>query len=159
MAGPSPLAGTLDDPSIGVVAGRGRLQPVDCNAPWRGSRWIVQSEEGRRFPLTLSMLLFDSSGVNKEASVTEHREALLAVTAAADAAEADPEVAAGAIEWLLYDWLMAHRESPSTAEVTIAKDHPEDAAMIVLAGAASARVRALTDPSLFSMPVRGSITR
>lgn len=154
MAGPSPLAGTLADPSVGVLAGHGQLHHVDPDVAWRGGRWVVQTDAGPRYPLTLSMLLFDSSGVNKEAAVDEHRAALRATTAAADSPDADPIIVAGAIEWLLYDWLMAHRESPSTAEITIAKDHPDDADMIVLAGAASARARAVADPSMFTLPAR-----
>jgi hypothetical protein len=154
MAGPSPLAGTLADPSIGVLAGRGQLHTVDPQVAWRGSRWVVQTDEGPQYPLTLSMLLFDSSGVNKEAAVDEHRAALRATTNAAAAADADPLVAAGAIEWLLYDWLMAHRESPSSAEITIAQNRVEDAEMIVAASAAAARARALLDPAMFALPSR-----
>ncbi len=82
VAGPSPLAGELADPSLGVLAGFGRLHEVDPDQPWRGARGVVQTEEGPRYPLTLSMLLFDSSGVNKDSSVDEHRAALRAVTAA-----------------------------------------------------------------------------
>ena len=155
MAGLSPLAGTLADPAIGVVAGRGQLHVVDPDAAWRGCRWVVQSEQGQRFPLTLSMLLFDSSGVNKEAAVAEHREALRALTATASDPDADPTVLAGALEWLLYDWLMANREG-DTAEVKIAKDHPDDADMIVNAAAAGVRARAQLDSSLLGLPVRTS---
>ncbi|MFJ1672479.1 hypothetical protein ACIOK4_40010 [Streptomyces bottropensis] len=146
-AGPSPLAGELDEPSVGVVAGRGQMCVVDETQPWRGSRWIVQSEDGHRYPLTLSMLLFDSSGVLKDAALDEHREALRAVTAAAVDEDADPDVAAGAIDWLLHDWLMAHRESPESAAIEIRRT--DDAEMIVAAAAAGARVRAAVDIGLF----------
>lgn len=153
-SGPSPLGGQLDDPSLGVVAGFGRLHVVDEARPWRGARWVVQSEDARRFPLTLSMLLFDSSGVNKEAALDEHRDALRSVTKAATLAEADPFEAAGAVEWLLYDWLMAHRESPASGAITIRREHPGDAELIVAAADVSAVLRARTDPSLFDVPTR-----
>lgn len=146
-AGPAPLGGELDEPSVGVVAGRGQMCVVDETQRWRGSRWIVQSEDGHRYPLTLSMLLFDSSGVLKDAALDEHREALRAVTAAAVDEDADPGIAAGAIEWLLHDWLMAHRESPASAAIEIRRT--DDAEMIVAAAAAGVRARAMLDTGLF----------
>lgn len=154
VAGPSPLGGELDDPSIGVVAGHGQLHVVDSSAPWRGARWVVAGEDGSRYPLTLSMLLFDSSGVNKDAALDEHRAALRSVSAAVESDGADPFVAAGAVEWLLYDWLMAHRESPSSGAITVARDRADDAGMIVAAADAGARARAHFDPSLFEVPTR-----
>jgi len=76
------------------------------------------------------------SGVEKDGALDEHRAALLAVSASADAD-------AGAIEWLLYDWLMAHRESERGAAIEIRFGRPADAAMIVAAAAvSSARARA-----------------
>jgi hypothetical protein len=80
LAGPTPFAGQLTDPRIGVVAGLGQFQTVSQEEPWRGGRWVVQSQEGPRYPLTLSMLLFDSSGVNKDAALVEHRTALSALS-------------------------------------------------------------------------------
>jgi hypothetical protein len=50
-------------------------------------------------------------------------------------------VLAGAIEWLLYDWLMAHRESERSAAIEIRSGRPADAAMIVAAAAALAAAR------------------
>ncbi|HEY5396998.1 MAG TPA: hypothetical protein VIL16_16555, partial [Trebonia sp.] len=67
----------------------------------------------RRYPLTLDTLL-RGSGVEKDGALDEHRAALTTVSAlpAADGAgRIDPAVLTGAIEWMLYDWLMAHRES------------------------------------------------
>lgn len=145
-SGPSPLAGELDEPSLGVVAGRGVLHMVDEDQPWRGARWIVQSEDGHRYPLTLSMLLFDSSGVLKDPAVDEHREALRKTVAAAEDEDADPGIAAGAIEWLLHDWLMANRESQESAAIEIRK--APDAEMIVSAAAAMVRARAMGDVGL-----------
>ena len=51
---------------------------------WLGGRWILRNESGRRLPATLSMLMFDNSGVNKDAvgqpgpsvAVAGHHEAL-----------------------------------------------------------------------------------
>jgi hypothetical protein len=88
------------------------------------------------FPLTLDTLLH-GSGVEKDGALDEHRAALLAVSASADAD-------AGAIEWLLDDWLMAHRESERSAAIEIRSGRPADATMIVAAAAAvsSARARA-----------------
>ncbi len=78
----------------------------------------MRTEAGQRYPLTLSMLLFDSSGgVNKEASRKEHLEALRTVVGAATTAGADPMAVTCALDWLLYDWLMAHRDGPDSAEI------------------------------------------
>jgi len=50
-----------------------------------------------------------------------------------------------AIEWLLDDWLMAHRESERGAAIEIRSGRPADAAMIVAAAAvSSARARTRT---------------
>ena len=50
----------------GTANGRDRwarkFHHVDPAAPRRGSRWILCGQDGRRYPLTLSMLLFGSSG-------------------------------------------------------------------------------------------------
>jgi hypothetical protein len=85
-------------------------------------------------------MLLAGSGVEKDGALAEHRDALHAVTAARDASEADPAVLAGAIEWLLYDWLMAHRESGRSAAIEIRSGRTDDAAMI--AADASALLRA-----------------
>jgi hypothetical protein len=148
LLGPAPLDGELDDPSLGVVSGFGRMCHVDPDNPWKGGRWILETESGQRFPLTLSMLLFDSSGANKDAARREHREAIESCITAATAPEADPLAVACAVDWLLYDWLMAHREDPDSAAIQIPKGHDSDATMIVAATAASVKARARFDPAL-----------
>jgi len=150
--GPSPLAGELDDPAVGVVSGHGRFRWVDGDQPWRGGRWVVESEDGPLFPLTLSMLLFNSSGVNKDAALEEHRAALRTVIDAAGDSAADPFVLVGAIDWLLHDWLMAHRESPQSAAIEIRPDRRPDAELIVDAAGAAAAVRIGIDPTVRSLP-------
>ena len=152
LMGPAPYDGELDTPGPGVVGGQAGLHWVEEAAPWRGARWLVVTPEGRRLPATLSMLLFDSSGVNKDASLTEHRDALERVTEAVGAPEAEPMAASGAVDWLLFDWVMAHRESPDSGAVEIKSGKTSDARMIVLAAAASARVRSRFDPGLLDLP-------
>lgn len=101
-------------------------------------RAVDRAHRGRSaYPLTLAMLLFDSSGVNKEASLTEHREALRSVMTAAKAAEADPLAVACALDWLLYDWLMVHRDGPDSAAIEIPQGREADAGLVVDATAAS----------------------
>jgi hypothetical protein len=158
MMGPAPYDGELDHPGPGVVGGKAGLHWVDESEPWRGARWLVVTDEGQRLPATLSMLLFDSSGVNKDASLTEHRDALAMVTASvtpSDIADAgvEPMTASGAVDWLLFDWVMAHRESPDSGAVEIKSGKVSDSAMIVAAAAASAQVRARFDPGLLDLPV------
>ncbi|MBW0118277.1 hypothetical protein [Pseudonocardia abyssalis] len=148
LLGPAPFDGRLDDPALGVVGGFGEMTVVDPDRPWLGGRWIVRTEDGRRFPLTLAMILFDSSGTNKDASLQEHREALRAVLAAATAADADPLAVACALDWLLYDWLMAHRDGPDSAAIEIPKGREADAGLIVDAAAGSVAARAAFDPGL-----------
>lgn len=152
LLGPAPLDGELDDPGIGVVGGFGEMLQADPDKPWKGGRWVVRTEEGRRFPLTLSMLFFDSSGTNKEAARKEHRDALRTVVAAARLPDADPLAAACAIDWLLYDWLMAHREGPDSAEIVFPKGYESEAALVVTAAAASVAARATFDPGLVLEP-------
>jgi hypothetical protein len=148
LLGPAPFDGELDDPGLGVVGGFGEFHELDPAAPWRGGRWVVRTEDGRRFPLTLSMLLHDSSGVRKDAALVEHRAAVRTVIAALDLPGADPGAAACALDWLLYDWLDAHRDGPDSAAITIPPDREADAAMVVDAAAASVRARATLDPGL-----------
>lgn len=148
LLGPAPLDDQLDEPSPGVVGGFGEMQQVDPDKPWKGGRWVVRTEAGQRFPLTLSMLFFDSSGTNKEAARTEHREALQSVVSAAGSADADPLAVACAIDWLLYDWLMAHRDGPDSAEIVFPRGYDDVAAVIVSAAAASVAARATFDPGL-----------
>lgn len=148
LLGPAPFDGELDDPAIGVVGGFGEMQQVDPERPWRGGRWVVRTEAGQRYPLTLSMLMFDSSGVNKEASRKEHLEALRSVLVAARAADADPMAVTCALDWLLYDWLMAHRDGPDSAEIVFPKGYEADAGVIVESAAASVLARATFDPGL-----------
>ncbi|WP_237573427.1 hypothetical protein [Mycolicibacterium lacusdiani] len=154
LLGPAPFDGELDDPAIGVIGGFGEMQQVDPGNPWKGGRWVVRTETGQRFPLTLSMLLFDSSGVNKEASRKEHLEALRSVLTAARSAEADPMAVTCALDWLLYDWLMAHRDGPDSAEIVFPKGYESDAGVIVAAAAASVAARATFDPGLVGIGPR-----
>ncbi|HRK46647.1 MAG TPA: hypothetical protein PK324_13535, partial [Nocardioides sp.] len=154
LLGPSPFTGELDDPGLGVVGGRAGLHWVAADQPWKGARWLVVTDDARRLPATLSMLLFDSSGVDKDATLHEHREALHAVTAAVDAADAvhlEPIAASGALDWLLYDWLMAHRDAPDSGAVEIRSGRVADARMIVAAATTSARLRARFDPLLIGV--------
>lgn len=148
LMGPAPFDGSLDVPGPGVVGGKAGLHWVDETADWRGARWLVIADDGRRLPATLSMLLFDSSGVDKDAALTEHREALARVTDAVVGPGVEPMTASGAVDWLLFDWVMAHRESPDSGAVEIKSGRVADARMIVLAAAASAAVRARFDPGL-----------
>jgi hypothetical protein len=152
LLGPAPFDGELDDPSLGVVGGFGEMHQVDPDRPWKGGRWIVRTEAGRRYPATLAMLLFDSSGVNKDAALEEHREALRSVITSAKARDADPLAVACALDWLLYDWLMAHRDGPDSGAIEIPKGRERDATLIVEAAAASVRARAAFDPGLLDLP-------
>ena len=148
LLGPAPLDSDLDEPTPGVVGGFGEFQHVDPDRPWAGGRWVVRTEAGQRFPLTLSMLMFDSSGTNKEGARKEHRDALAAVVDAARLPEADPMAATCALDWLLYDWLMAHRDGPDSAEIVFPKGHEDAAGLVVAAAAASVAARATFDPGL-----------
>lgn len=171
--GPVPFEGTLDDPRVGVLSGHGQFHWVDPAAKWRGGRWILSSEDGRRYPLTLEMLLA-GSGVEKDAAVKEHRDALRAVTSAAATVAAgpaaytglaagtglsahtgpdapDPGVAAGAVDYLLQDWLMANRESETSAAIEIRSGESADAAMIVASASTAAALRGRIDPTLLSL--------
>lgn len=148
--GPSPLAGQLDQPGTGVVGGHARLVWVDEAQPWMGARWIVATEDDRRLPATLSMLLFDSSGVLKDAATTEHKDALRVVSDAVLAGPVEPIQASGALDWLLFDWLMAHRDGPQSAAVEIPSGQVDDATMIVQAAGNSVTVRSRFDPELMS---------
>lgn len=91
------------------------------------------------------MLLFDSSGVNPEASLTEHREALRSVMTAAKAAEADP--LAGRLRPGL-----AHgpTDGPDSAAIEIPRGREADAGLVVDATAASVTARAVFDPGLLA---------
>ena len=153
LLGPAPFDGELDNPSVGVVSGFGEFQQVDPSRPWTGGRWVIRGTDGSRFPATLSMLLFDSSGVNKDAALTEHRAALLAVVATAEDPAGDVLAAACAIDWLLYDWLMAHRDGPDSGAVEI-RGPVDDARMITAAAAMSVRCRARFDPALLRLVTR-----
>jgi hypothetical protein len=148
LLGPAPLDSELDEPTPGVVGGYGEFQQVDPGKPWKGGRWVVRTEGGQRFPLTLSMLLFDSSGANKEGARKEHRDALASVVDAARLPEADAMAVACALDWLLYDWLMAHRDGPDSAEIVFPRGYDDAAGLVVSAAAASVAVRAKFDPGL-----------
>lgn len=165
LLGSAPFDGELDEPSNGVLSGFGQMTAVDPDKPWKGGRWILKSVSGERFPLTLSTMLFDSSGVNKDAARREHREVIEACVDGANAEDADPFTVASALDWLLYDWLMAHRENPDSAAIEIPRGNDSDAAMIVRAACASVCTRARIDPGLASplstdrFPVRESGSR
>lgn len=148
LLGPAPLDGELEQPTLGVVGGFGDMVMVDPARPWKGGRWVLRTEDGARLPLTLAMLLFDSSGVNRDAARREHSETLAMVTAAAGDAEADGFDLACALDWLLYDWLMAHRVDADSAEIVVPKGREADAAVVVAAVAASVAARATFDPAL-----------
>lgn len=148
LMGPAPFTGELDPPPTGVVGGHAGMHTVDDATPWLGGRWLIVSDDGRRLPATLEMLLQDSSGVDREASEREHRAALKGVTKAARADVPDPMAASGALDWLLFDWLMAHRESGTSAAIEISAGRLDDAAMIVWAVAASVTLRETFDPAL-----------
>jgi hypothetical protein len=148
MLGPAPLEGELDEPKPGVVGGYGEMAQVDHARPWKGGRWVVRTEAGARLPLTLSMLLYDSSGTNKDAARSEHCEAMQKVVSSAAETDADPYDVACALDWLLYDWLMAHRDGPDSAEIVFPKGRDGDATVLVAAAAASVAARATFDPAL-----------
>lgn len=163
LVGPAPFDGELDRPELGAVGGFAGLHVVDPERPWLGARWLVTTEDGRRLPATLTMLLVDSSGVDKEATLREHREALRGLTSAVTApnsglegaavtaggdADVEPMAASGALDWLLFDWSMAHREADDSPAVEIRSRLPSDALMLVEAAAASVRLRRRYDPAL-----------
>ncbi|HHU08926.1 MAG TPA: hypothetical protein GXZ60_02750 [Intrasporangiaceae bacterium] len=140
LAGPAPFDGDLDAPPAGIIGGRAGLHPVDEARPWLGGRWLVITDEGLRLPATLAMLLSDSSGVDKDATLREHREFL--TTLAAAAGDVPPDAtreAAGAVDWMLFDWIMAHRESEDSPGVQVRS--VADARLIIDAAAASVRLR------------------
>ncbi|EON22095.1 MULTISPECIES: hypothetical protein [Nocardioides] len=148
MMGAPPFAGDLDEPGLGVIGGRAGLHWVTPETAWPGARWLVVTDDGLRLPATLTMLLFDASGVDKDATLTEHREALIQVTDAVTDPAAEPMQASGALDWLLFDWIMAHRDGPDSGAVEIRSGKVADADMIVAAAAASAHIRARFDPAL-----------
>jgi len=148
--GSAPLENDLDTPEIGVVSGFGELVKVDETRPWMGSRWIVRTPEGRRLPATLAMLMFDSSGVFKDAALDEHRAALKVLADASTSPEADPLSVASAVDWMLYDWLMAHRDGPDSGAIEVRTE--TDAEMIVDTAALSILCRSRFDPELLRLP-------
>lgn len=148
MMGAAPFEDELNEPGLGLVGGRAGLHWVSGSPGWQGGRWLVTTDDGRRLPASLSMLMYDASGVDKDATLTEHREALASVTEAVADPAAEPMQASGAIDWLLFDWIMAHRDGPDSGAVEIRSGRVADADMIVAASAASVRVRARFDPSL-----------
>jgi len=154
LLGPAPFDGELDEPALGVVGGYGEFHRVDPDLPWKGGRWVVRTEAGQRLPLTLSMLMFDSSGANKEGARKEHRDALRMVVEASRLPGADPFAVTCALDWLLYDWLMAHRDGPDSAEIVFPKGYEDAAAVVVSAAAASVAARSTFDPGLL-LTVRG----
>ena len=152
LMGAAPFDGSLDKPAPGVVGGLAGLYWVDESEPAKGARWLVVTPEGSRLPATLAMLLFDSSGVDKDSTLDEHRDALLRVTEAVSSRRADPYAASGAVDWLLFDWVMAHRESADSGAVEIGAGRGADARMIVQAAASSVEVRSRFDVGLLDLP-------
>jgi hypothetical protein len=132
-----------------VIGGFGEFHQVDPDRPWKGGRWVVRTEAGQRFPLTDAVVR--QFRVNKEAARVEHRDALQSVVSAARSSDADPLGVTCAVDWLLYDWLMAHREDPDSAEIVFPKGHEGDAALVVSAAAASVAARATFDPGLVGL--------
>ena len=153
LMGPAPYDGELDVPGPGVVGGRAGLHWRDGTSDWRGARWLVVTDDGRRLPATLAMLLFDSSGVDKDATLEEHRAALARVTIGVAGSDAEPMTASGAVDWLLFDWVMAHRESADSGAVEISSGRTSDSQMIVRASAASALVRSRFAQGLLALPI------
>jgi len=152
LIGPAPFEGALDVPDGGMVGGHARFRWVDPVARWHGGRWLVETTDGRRLPASLSLLLFDSSGVEKDGALTEHRDALAEVTDAVTGFDVEPMAASGALDWLLFDWLMAHRDGPDSGAVEIRSGLMSDARMIVAAAEASASVRSRFDIGLLDLP-------
>lgn len=160
VGGPTPFEGELAEPAPGVMSGHGQFRHVSHETPeepWRGGRWVLAANDGARYPLTLDMVLH-GSGTEKDGALDEHRAALRALTEIATApdlpADADPVVLAGALEWLLYDWLMAHRESERSAAIEIRSGRPADAAMIVQGAGALGASRARIDSLLTGADLR-----
>lgn len=149
LVAPAPLTGHLDEPGVGVVAGYGEFEVVDVAEPWRGGRWIVRCNDGRRLPATLTTLMLDSSGVDQPTTLDTHRSALTTVIDAAATLGDDIDqiaAAAGALDWMLIDWLMAHRYESDTVAIRIDSGRLDDAWMIVDAAATSIRLRTSIDP-------------
>lgn len=76
-----------------------------------------------RLVLTLGDRVDHCLGVltDKDGAYQEHLDALNSVIAAARSADADPMAVTCAVDWLLYDWLMAHRDGPDSAEIVFRK--------------------------------------
>ena len=152
VAGPIPLEGVLDAPAPGMVAGYAEMAEVDPDAPARGARWIVRTRDDRRLPARLDMLLRDSSGVDRKLTQDTHRRALRATVDDARRGHVAADDAAGAVDWLLYDWLHANRDDPSSVAVQIAKGRLDDAQMIVQAAETSILLRTDRDPARLQGP-------
>jgi len=150
LVGPEPLAAELSDPGVGVVAGFGEQVDIKAGQPAHGARWVIRTEDGRMLPASLSLLLHDSSGVQRDAALDEHRRALAGSMDAVE--DGDIGGIAAGVDWLLHDWLMAHRDGPSSGAVEITSGKLEDAIMIIRAAATSARLRGLLDPELLRLP-------
>ena len=148
LVAPPPLAGRFDEPPIGGVSGTTRFAAAGDEA-WRGGHWIIETEDGRRLPAMLTTLLYDSSGVDREDVQDTHRAALRGAIDATDDAVAEIDTAAtaaGAIDHLLVDWLLAHRYEDGDLAVRVDGGRIDDAWLIVDAAAASVRVRRQLDP-------------
>jgi hypothetical protein len=146
VAGPVPLDGALDAPAPGMVAGYAEMAEVDPDDPARGARWIVRTQDDRRLPARLDMLLRDSSGVDRKLTQDTHRRALRAAVDGVGGSRVAADEAAGAVDWLLYDWLHANRDDPSSVAVQITKGRVDDAHMIVRAAETSIQLRTARDP-------------
>lgn len=147
MTGPVPFDGMLDELPARGLTGRARLAWRD--EPWQGARWLLTTDDGRRVPTDLRTLLAEiTNRRDRESILREHREALDLVVLAAAADGAEPMAASGAVDWLLFDWLMAHRDEYAPQGVRIHVDRVEDARMLIGAATISARLRARYDPNL-----------
>ena len=62
--------------------------------------------------------------------------------------------ASGAVDWLHFDWVMAHRESPDSCAVEIRSGRAADAGTIVRAAGASTLLRSGFDLGLLEPPRR-----
>ena len=66
-AGAGPFDGELDEPAPGSSAVTAKVPPVDPDKPWKRALGGADRSRTTFFPLTLSMLMFDSSGPTRRA--------------------------------------------------------------------------------------------
>ena len=127
LLGPAPFDGELDEPSLGVrqrirADGAGRYREAVEGRP-------VDPEIGIRPTISADIVddvvrqLRGEQGRRPTRTPRGDRTCI----ATAVAPDADPFTVACALDWLLYDWLMAHREDPDSAAIQIPKGHDSDA--------------------------------